>query len=66
MGGFKTGMVHISNVDKSRIKDLIKLYQVNDEVKVNLMKIERGKIELSMKGIPENEESLKIRRAKLV
>jgi len=65
MGGYKTGMVHISNVDKSRIKDLVKLYKVTDEVKVSLMKIERGKIELSMKGIPENEASLKERRAKL-
>ncbi|MEA1971739.1 MAG: polyribonucleotide nucleotidyltransferase [Candidatus Cloacimonadota bacterium] len=65
MGGFKTGMVHISNVDKSRIKSLDKLFKLKEEIKVKMIKIERGKIELSMKGIPENVELLKEKLATL-
>jgi len=46
-----TGLVHISEVSWERVEDLGKLYKVGDKVKVKALKIEEGKLQLSLKQL---------------
>ncbi len=56
MGGAKEGMVHVSQMHTSRIghpEDMVKL---GDVVKVKALGMDKGKLSLTMKGIPGNPE----------
>ncbi len=54
MGGYKEGLVHISNLDSGRVRSTEDVCKVGDKVKIKFMGAERGKIQLSMKGIEGN------------
>ncbi len=54
MDGLKEGMVHISNMDTCRINQPTDLVKLGDTVKTKFIGAEKGKIALSMKGIPGN------------
>ena len=56
LGGAKEGMVHVSQMHTSRIghpEDMVKL---GDVVKVKALGMDKGKLSLTMKGIPGNPE----------
>ncbi|HNT52356.1 MAG TPA: polyribonucleotide nucleotidyltransferase [Candidatus Syntrophosphaera sp.] len=56
MGGMKEGMVHVSQMHTSRIghpEDMVKL---GDIVHVKSLGMEKGKLSLTMKGVPGNPE----------
>ncbi|GAA6236734.1 MULTISPECIES: S1 domain-containing RNA-binding protein [Apilactobacillus] len=57
LGDHKTGLVHISEISDSYIKDIKDVLTVGDEVKVKVLKIgDDGKIALSIrKAKPESE-----------
>lgn len=52
--GYAEGMVHISNLDSVRINEVTDVVKLGDTVKVKFIKMERGKIALSMKDIEGN------------
>lgn len=56
MGGFKEGLVHISNMHDDRVAHPEDICTVGDTVFVKLKSIEQGKIGLTMKGVPGNPE----------
>ena len=49
----KDGLVHISNLEKKRTKKTTDVVKIGDKVKVKVIKIENGKVQLSMKGLDE-------------
>jgi len=49
------GLVHISNLEKKRTKKTTDIVNVGDKVKVKVIKVENGKIQLSMKGLSSKE-----------
>ncbi|MBS3741947.1 MAG: polyribonucleotide nucleotidyltransferase [Candidatus Cloacimonetes bacterium] len=49
------GLVHISNLEKKRTKKTSDIVNVGDKVKVKVIKVENGKIQLSMKGLSSKE-----------
>lgn len=57
LGDHISGLVHISQFTQTkRIKSAAEVVQVGQEVKVRILKVEDGKISLSMKGLLEEEE----------
>jgi polyribonucleotide nucleotidyltransferase len=54
MSDTKDGLVHISQLHNSHVKDVGDLVKVGDEVLVKFIGSDRGKIKLSMKGIDGN------------
>ena len=53
-----TGMVHISEVSSSYIKDIHEKLSENDEVTVKVLEIKNGKVSLSIKrALPESEQA---------
>jgi len=54
MDGYKEGMIHISNLDNKRIREVTDLIKVGDRVKVRYIKEDNGRLRFSMKGIPGN------------
>lgn len=57
----KVGMVHISEVSTSYVKDIGDFLEKGQSVKVKILNIdENGKISLSMKQVPENAEATKV------
>ncbi len=54
MDGFKEGMIHISQLNVARIKNVEDVLKLGDNVKAKVIGNERGKISLSIKGIPGN------------
>ena len=48
------GLIHISEVSWSLVKDLKKMFKAGDKVKVKIIEIEKGKISLSIKALTQN------------
>lgn len=60
----KVGMVHISEVSTTYVKDIGDFLEKGQSVKVKILNIdEGGKISLSMKQVPENAEAAKVAEA---
>lgn len=58
LGNRKTGLVHISEVSNSYVKDIKDVLTVGDDVQVKVMEIAAdGKISLSIRRASETEES---------
>lgn len=49
IGGGESGLVHISELSSNYVKDINEFVKNGDKVKVKVMRIEDGKISLSMK-----------------
>ena len=47
----KDGLVHISEIKKERVEKVSDELKEGDEVKVKVLKMENGKISLSMKAL---------------
>lgn len=59
LGEGKSGLVHISEVADTFVKDINSYLQEGDEVKVKVLKIdEKGKIALSIKDAVEKPEAI--------
>ena len=56
MNDSKEGLVHISNIHYSHVKNVSDLLKPGDLIKVKFIGSDRGKIQLSMKGIKGNPE----------
>ena len=56
MSGTKDGLVHISQLHRSHIKDVKDMVKVGDEVFVKFIGSDRGKIKLSMRDVDGNPE----------
>lgn len=64
LGAGKTGLVHISEVSNSFVKDINEVLKVGDEVEVKVMSIgDDGKIGLSIKRANEEERPAREQRA---
>ncbi|MBO7682471.1 MAG: S1 RNA-binding domain-containing protein [Clostridia bacterium] len=62
----KVGMVHISEVSTTYVKDIGDFLEKGQSVKVKILSIaENGKISLSMKQVPENAEATKVAESDL-
>ncbi|MCB5230442.1 MAG: polyribonucleotide nucleotidyltransferase [Candidatus Cloacimonas sp.] len=55
MSGVKEGLVHVSQLHTSRVENAQDFIKVGDPVKVKFTGADRGKIQLSMKGVAGNE-----------
>lgn len=56
----KVGMIHISEVSTTYVKDIGEFLEKGQAVKVKILNIdENGKISLSLKQVPENAEAVK-------
>lgn len=65
IGGGESGLVHISELSSSYVKDINEFVKKGDKVKAKVMRIEDGKISLSMKRAeakPERRNKEKPRR----
>ncbi len=51
----KDGLVHISNLEKKRTKNTTDVVNVGDKVRVKVIKIDRGKVQLTMKDIDQKK-----------
>ena len=63
-----TGLVHVSQISHTRIKDPSVVLKVGDEVKVKVIAIKDGKLSLSIKALAEDKaaaEEEEIRNIKL-
>ena len=58
LGNRISGLVHISQFCEKRIKSAAEVVEPGQEVKVRILKVEDGKISLSMKGLLEVEEEV--------
>ena len=56
MKGFKEGLVHISKIHKSHVKNIKDFISLGDKLYVKFTGFDRGKIVLSMKGVKGNPE----------
>jgi len=56
LGGAKEGMVHVSQMHTSRVGHPDDMVKLGDVVKVKALGMEKGKLSLTMKGIPGNPE----------
>lgn len=56
MGGFKEGLVHISQMYHARINQVEDMVKLGDTVKVLFMGMDKGKIQLTMKDVPGNPQ----------
>ena len=52
----KDGLVHISQIAKERVEKVTDYLSEGQEVRVIVLDVERGRIKLSMKEVPEEEE----------
>jgi polyribonucleotide nucleotidyltransferase len=59
------GLLHISQIDTKRIKDVKDVLKEGDEIRVRLMKIENGKMSLSRKVILQEKEEAEGRKQEL-
>ncbi|MBW6515207.1 MAG: polyribonucleotide nucleotidyltransferase [Candidatus Cloacimonetes bacterium] len=55
MGGFKEGLVHVSQLHYSRVESAHDFVKIGDVVRVKYTGSDRGKVQLTMKGVPGNE-----------
>jgi len=56
LGGVREGMVHVSQMHTSRIEHPEDMVKLGDIVNVRSLGSERGKLALTMKGVPGNPE----------
>lgn len=56
LGGAREGMVHVSQMHTSRVEHPEDMVKLGDVVKVEALGMDRGKLSLTMKGIPGNPE----------
>jgi polyribonucleotide nucleotidyltransferase len=56
MGGCKEGLVHVSQIHYARVENVSDYMKVGDTVMVRYTGSDRGKVQLTMKGVPGNEE----------
>ena len=54
-GPGRDGMVHVSELKDGFVKKVEDVVKVGDTVRAKVIKAERGKIGLSLKGIPQNK-----------
>ncbi len=59
------GLLHISQIDTKRIKDVKDVLKEGDEIRVRLVKIENGKMSLSRKVILQEKEEAERRKQDL-
>ena len=52
------GLVHISQIAKERVEKVTDYLSEGQEVRVIVLDVERGRIKLSMKEVPEEEEQV--------
>ncbi|MBQ3593438.1 MAG: S1 RNA-binding domain-containing protein, partial [Clostridia bacterium] len=55
LGEGKTGMVHVSEVSRTYVKDIKEFVKEGDTVKAKIISVEGGKISLSMKQLQEDK-----------
>ena len=60
LGDGLSGLVHISQISQQRIKTPGEVLKVGEEVKVKVLKVNEGKISLSIKALAEDEPATKI------
>jgi small subunit ribosomal protein S1 len=60
LGDRISGLVHISQFSEKRIKSAADVVSVGQEVQVRILKVDDGKISLSMKGLLEEDEEDKV------
>jgi small subunit ribosomal protein S1 len=60
LGDRISGLVHISQFSEKRIKSAADVVSVGQEVQVRILKVDDGKISLSMKGLLEEDEEEKV------
>ena len=51
IGGGKTGMVHVSEIKDEFVKDITEELKIGDFVRAKVIKIENGRIDLSIKRL---------------
>jgi len=56
LGNHVSGLVHISQMSDKRVKTPEDVVKVGDEVKAKIIKVEKGKISLSMKALITGED----------
>ncbi|WP_338106563.1 S1 RNA-binding domain-containing protein [Mordavella massiliensis] len=56
-----SGLVHVSQISRKRVKSPKDVLSVGDEVKVKIIGLKDGKISLSMKALEEKEEEADIK-----
>lgn len=59
LGDGEKGLVHISEVSSSYVKDIKDVLKINDKVKVKVLSVGDGKISLSIKQANHNKPSRK-------
>lgn len=57
LGSSISGLVHISQIANKRIESPGEVLKAGQDVKVKVLKVENGKISLSIKAAMENEEN---------
>jgi small subunit ribosomal protein S1 len=60
LGDRISGLVHISQFSEKRINSAADVVSVGQEVQVRILKVDDGKISLSMKGLLEEDEEEKV------
>ena len=56
LGGGKDGMIHVSELKEGFVKTVEEVVKVGDHVKAKVVKVENGKIGLSLKALAEKKE----------
>jgi polyribonucleotide nucleotidyltransferase len=51
LGGGKDGMIHISELKEGFVQKVEDILNIGDMVKAKIIKVENGKIGLSLKGV---------------
>lgn len=52
--GPRDGLVHISEICEERVEKVSDKLQLNDKVRVKVLGFDKGKVKLSMKGVPQS------------
>ena len=64
LGDGISGLVHVSQIAQTRIKNAAEVLKVGEEVKVKVLKVNEGKISLSIKALEEGQPVEKIEEYK--
>ena len=56
LGGDATGLLHVSQISRKRVKTPADVLQEGQEIKVKVIKVGDGKISLSMRALEEPEQ----------
>ena len=66
LGDGLSGLVHVSQISRNRIKEPSDVLKVGDSVKVKIINIKDGKLSLSMKALEEDPKAAEEREARNV